>query len=295
MIKLKTDKPFTDEELKDMDIIHNSETKKFTDQYDSSYVIDNFISENEREILNDFFYIAFEQYGESINNHIYRITYPMKYKVISDIIRPKIYEHFGNDIIFYSDISTDVTSVGDQFFKAVKPYGLHTDSVTHIDGYRPYKDIIIPIELNGTSKSLYVTFNQRYRGHATMFMNGRSISNFPNYHNVVKKQSYKDYGVENIDESNKDKNKLETIMPKHIPISVYDGLSIEKILKWEPRHALVQDTSVLHAPTDFNNEGASYKIGLTLHLMKKDSSYNNSIKGYYTTWSKYTKPLIKIV
>lgn len=290
---LKTDKPFTDEELKNMDIIHNPNVKFFQDQNEPSYIINDFISQAEKNLLLEYFNIAFEEYGEIINNHIFRIAYPMKHKLISDIIRPKIYEHFGDDIIFYSDISKDVMSVGDQFFKAIRPYGLHTDSVTHIDGYRPYKDIIIPIELNEISKSLYVTFKQRYRGQATMFMNGRNISNFPNYHNVVKKQSYKDYGVENLDYSNNQKQVLESIMPKHIPISVYDGLTIEKMLKWQPRHAIVQDTSVLHAPSDFNNEGASYKIGLTLHLMKRDEMYRNSIKGYYTSWSKYVRPLKK--
>ncbi len=28
--------------------------------------------------------------------------------------------------------------------------------------------------------------------------------------------------------------------------------------------------------------------------MKKDPDYNNSIKGYYTPWSRYTKPLKEI-
>ena len=27
--------------------------------------------------------------------------------------------------------------------------------------------------------------------------------------------------------------------------------------------------------------------------MKKDPDYNNSIKGYYTPWSRYTQPMIK--
>jgi len=289
MNKFKTDKPFTNEELLNMDIIHNSNTKLFKDQNDSSYIIKDFISEDERILLKDYFDNEFTKTGENINDHIFRITYPMKHKLISNIIRPKIYEHFGDDIIFYSDISKDVMSVGDQFFKAIRPYGLHTDSVTHIDGYRPYKDIIIPIHISGPD-SFYVTFNQRYRGHATMFMNGRSISNFPNYHNVVKIQSYEDYGVENLDSSNKDKDRLEKIMPKHIPISVYDGLSIEKVLKWQPRNAIVNDTSVLHAPTEFSD----YKIGLTLHLMKEDKEYKNSLKDNYTSWSNLTKPIKKV-
>lgn len=284
----KTDRPFPDDELKVRDIIHNPNTILFEDQYEPSYCIKNFISEEERLILLDFWNENFDEVGEIINQHIYRITFPMKYKIISDIIRPKIYEEFGEDTIFYSDISNDPMSVGDQFFKAVRPYGLHTDSVSHLDGYRPYKDIIIPILIDGPGT--YVTFNQRYRGHATMFMNGRDIASYANYHNVIKMMSYKEYGVENIDESNPDHDVLEKIMPKHIPVSVYDGLSIEEIFPWEHCHAIVQDTSVLHAPTEFKDS----KIGLTLHLMKKDDSYKNSIKGYYTPWSPWTKPVKKV-
>jgi hypothetical protein len=292
MPSYKTNKIFKDDELRNMDIIHNPNVKLFEDQYDESYVIDEFINDNEKDILIDFY----EKYKnvEVVNNHIYHIIFPLKEKVISDILRNKIYEHFGDDIYFYSDISNDPISVGDQFFKAVKPYGLHTDSVTHIDGYRPYKDIIIPIAIDYTNSSEYVTFNQRYRGHATQFMRGRLINSFANYHNVIRIQSYDKYGVENLDYSNKDHKQLEKIMPTHIPLGSYDGLSIEKILKWEPKTAIVQDTSVLHAPAGFNELGCRWKLGLTFHLMKKDDSYKNSIEGYYTPWSRYTQPMIKI-
>lgn len=289
MPSYKTDRPFSDEELKYMDVIHNPNTTLFKDQYEPSYTINNFITDEERLKLLSAWDDSFDTNGEIINTHIYRLVYPMKVKLISDIIRPKIYEEFGDDTIFYSDIAgDDPMSVGDQMFKAVQPYGLHTDAVTHLDGYRPYKDIIIPLLIDGPGT--YVTFNQRYRGHATMFMKGRSIASFANYHNVIKNTNYSYYGVEDIDVSNKDIYKLKEIMPKHIPLSVYDGLSIEHIFPWEHGNAIVQDTSVLHAPTEFKGS----KIGLTLHLMKKDDSYNNSIPGHYTPWSPYTKPIIKI-
>jgi len=290
MPSYKTDRPFADRKLRSMDVIHNPDTMLFEDPGDPSYKIESFISEEERYALLDFWLDQFDDVGEIINDHIYRIPYPMKHKIVSDIIRPKIHEEFGDDIIFYSDIATDDPfSVGDQMFKAVQPYGLHTDSVSHLDGYRPYKDIIIPLYIEG-NEGTYVTFNQRYRGHATMFMNGRDIASFANYHNVIKIQSYKDYGVENIDESNPDREMLEKIMPKHIPVSVYDGLSIEEIFPWVHGTAIVQDTSVLHAPTEFQNS----KIGLTLHLMKRDENYKNRITGHYTPWSPYTLPLKKL-
>ena len=293
-MKYKTDRPFTQEQLKTMDIIHDTNPSFFDDQYDESYVKQDFISDAERDTLSLFFKDNFEKIGLNINDHVLHITYPMAIKDIDDIIRPKIYEHFGDDVVFYSDVALeDPMSVGDQFFKSVKPYGLHTDSVTHINGYRPYKDIIIPIDLDKIEETHYVTFNQRYRGRATHFMKGRDIGSFANYANVIRHQPYEDYGVEGIEHNEKDISTLKKIMPKHIPMSIYEGLSIEKILKWRPKDALIHDSSVLHAPTDFREQGADFKTGLTLHLMKADDTYNNRLEGYYTPFSRYTKPLIK--
>jgi hypothetical protein len=290
----KTDRPFTEEQLKEMDIIHDPNTTMFEDQYDESYVVEDFISGVECATLQLWFKDNFPKIGYEINQHVLHITFPMLHKVVSDIVRPKIYEHFGDDVVFYSDVAqSDPMSVGDQFFKSVKPYGLHTDAVTHLTGYRPYKDIIIPVELDSIPVSEYVTFNQRYRGRATHFMRGRQIGSFANYANVVRHQSYEEYGVENLEHNARDQKILEDIMPAHIPMSIYEGLSIEKILPWRPKCAIIHDASVLHAPADYQKHGCNYKIGLTLHLMKRDPHYNNRLEGYYTPFSRYAKPLIQ--
>ena len=87
---------------------------------------------------------------------------------------------------------------------------------------------------------------------------------------------------------------MEQEMPDHIPITVYEGLSIEAIIPWRLGSGIIQDTSVLHAPTDFRKKGAEWKIGLTFHLMVPDDSYHNEILGYATKLSRYTldPPLI---
>ena len=289
----KTDRPFTEAQLRSMDVIHDPATKLFRDQNDPSYVVPNFISGVECGSLQLWFRENFPKIGYEINQHVLHITFPMLIKAISDIVRPKVYEHFGDDVVFYSDVSKDPISVGDQFFKSVKPYGLHTDAVTHLNGYRPYKDIIIPIELDSITETKYVTFNQRYRGRATHFMRGRDIGSFANYANVIRHQTYEEYGVEGIDHSAKDHSRLQELMPSHIPMSIYEGLTIEKVLPWKPGCAIIHDASVLHAPADYRTQGCDYKIGLTLHLLKHDKDYNNKLEGYYTPFSRYTKPLIK--
>lgn len=289
----KTDRPFTDEQLRKMDVIHDPNTKLFQDQNDESYVVEDFINGVECATLQLWFRDNFPKIGYEINQHVLHIAFPMLHKVVSEIVRPKVLDHFGDDVVFYSDVSDDPISVGDQFFKSVRPYGLHTDAVTHLVGYRPYKDIIIPIQLDKVEETRYITFVQRYRGRATHFMKGRDIASFANYANVIRHQSYEEYGVENVDHSMKDHATLEKIMPDHIPMSVYEGLTIEKVLPWKPKCAIIHDASVLHAPTDYRTQGCAYKIGLTLHLMKRDPAYNNRLQGYYTPFSRYTKPLIQ--
>ena len=295
MIKCKANRPFDEDTLKNMDIIHDPNTKFFKDQYEPSYCIP-FLSDKEREQLLKFWYDEYDNVGWNINGHIVNIPHPIKYDAVAEIVKPKIYDHFGDDIIFYSEVSTDEISVGDQMFKSIRPYGLHTDSVTHIPGYRPYKDIIFPLEIHNDAEIDYVTFKQRYRGRATHFMKDRHIGNFSSYSNTFRLLPYEQYGVEGVEYDALDWQWMKEEMPEHIPMSVYEGLSIEEVLPWKLGYGIVQDTSVLHAPTDFTKKGAEWKIGLTFHLMKKDETYSNILQGYATPFSRYAlnPPLIKI-
>ena len=53
MPSYKTNKIFKDDELRNMDIIHNPDVKLFKDQYEDSYTVDNFINDKEKDILID--------------------------------------------------------------------------------------------------------------------------------------------------------------------------------------------------------------------------------------------------
>lgn len=273
--KYKVIKPF---DSSYRDIIHVENQKFFKDQYDESYVIENFITQHQCVILKEYFDEVFRLHGQIINGHIRRLVHPAKYPFIMNIVEDLIRDHFKEELVFYSDVETHSWSVGDQMFVTCDPFGLHTDSVTHISGYRPYKDIIIPIWME--NKNTYVTFNQRYRGRATHFMRDRHINNFSLYSNTFRMKPYEEYGVEGIDYSG---CKLDN-MPKRVPESVYSGLTIEHVIDWVPGNAIVQDTSVLHAPSSTDG----WKIGLTFHLMVKDESWKGeqfsviSREPYYT-------------
>ena len=67
-----TDKVFSDDELRNMDIIHNPDVKLFEDQYEDSYTIDNFISEKEKNTSSTKIYEKRSQQplpGLSIHSH----------------------------------------------------------------------------------------------------------------------------------------------------------------------------------------------------------------------------------
>lgn len=278
----------------DGDIIHDPDIRFFTCDDEPSYTIKNFIDEKERKALFDFFTEEYERTGENINNKILHINHPIRHNIIKDIVHKKLVSHFGDKIVYYSDVSNDPINVGDQFFKIESPYQLHTDCVTHIPGYKPYKDVIIPIEMAADKELFYYICEQRYKSRGSQFQKGRSNFYFPSYSNVLRSKPYEEYGVENV--------KYDAIQPewfeKHVSDKVsrtaYEGISIEGTFPWIPGDAIVQDSCAIHGSSNFNTESVPWKIGLTFHLLIADSSYGHEIDGeYYTKFSRYTKPLIK--
>ena len=78
MKTVKANKPFDDETLKNMDIIHDPNTKFFKCQYEPSYSIQNFITEEERLRLLKVWYDEYDNIGWNINGHIVNIQHPIK-------------------------------------------------------------------------------------------------------------------------------------------------------------------------------------------------------------------------
>ena len=128
----KTDRPFSEQELINMDVIHDTNPSLFTDQNEESYVEKDFIDDSERDTLSAFFKDNFDKIGYEINGHVLHITFPMLIPTISDILRPKVLQHFGSDVVFYSDVSDDPMSVGRSVFQIGQTiWPTHGRSHTH--------------------------------------------------------------------------------------------------------------------------------------------------------------------
>lgn len=277
----------------DKDIIHDPDIRFFENEDEPSYMIENFIDEGEISALLNFFNQEYEENGENINNKILHINHPSRYELVREITHSKLQKQFG-DFTYYSDVSDDPINVGDQFFKIVSPYQLHTDCVTHIQGYKPYKDIIIPIAMSDDVELFYYICEQRYKSRGTQFQKGRQNKYFPSYSNVLRERPYEEYGVENVKYGAIPQEWFQKHVSENVSLSAYEGISIENTFAWSPGNAIVQDSCAIHGSSNYNVDKIKWKIGLTFHLLKADPNYGKPIDGhFYTKFSRYTKPLIE--
>ena len=298
MLVLQSQTVLKSSELLASDIKHTNTYDDFSNILceEESYSISNFLTEDERNALIDFFFSKFKYYGLIINSFYRQITHPIKYPLVNDILRKKILSFLGEDTVFYSDVSKDEICVGDHFYLMKNVYTPHTDSITHIPGYIPYKDIVIPLEIEKDVEDYFYTCKQRYYGRATHFKYSWHTDYFSNYANTIKFTTYKDYGVKYVEEDSKPivdwyKRKMGNCL---VPVGVFQGLSIAKEFKWIPGSAIVQDPSVIHGPTNFRSKGAKWKLGLVFHLLKKHKEFNYEVSGYPTRFSFYTLPFKKL-
>jgi len=278
----------------DKDIIHDPNIQFFKNNDQPSHVIEKFLDDKERKILLDFFLNEYENNGENVNNKILRINHPSDYQLIQEIVHDKLKTQLDEDFTFYSQVSSDPISVGDQFFKILTPYQLHTDCITHIPGYKPYKDVVIPIELSDDKALFYYTCEQRYKSRATLFQKGRKNKYFAVYSNILREKPYEQYGVENCKYDAMDLDWFDKHVGKKDYATSYEGISIEETFPWIPGNAIVQDSCVIHGSSNYNMDNVSWKIGLTFHLLIKDPTYGKEIDGeYYTKFSRYTESLLE--
>ncbi len=278
------------EELLSTDLIHvlgNENYEGYLDE-EKSTQIDNFLDDHELCILKKFYFDNFKKYGNIINKVYCQISNPMTFEVVRNILEPKIRKLFGSDLIFYFSVSSDNIQVGDHYYLMTNAYTPHTDSITHIPGFVPYKDIVIPIALDKDAEVGYYTCSQRYYGRATHFKYGWKTAYFANYANIIKNQKYKDYGVKYcVDGGLSEDWYHQNIVGSGLPLSVFSGLSLENEFAWLPGTAIIHDQSVIHGPTNFKLKGVSWKLGITLHtLIKKDEYLRNES----SLFSRYTLP-----
>lgn len=218
----------------------------------STFTISNFISDQERLALIDYF---------TKGDHTYKNTGPITLNVLSEEFKQPLFQNILSRVESYIGKVKVFSSL---FFYVERPHIIHND-----DSFSYplcYKGINIPLDLEyieeGTGYPSLIFYDQYYlEGPAKFFNGSRDI---PTYYN---KCVYEYGDVKNISTSpicdDIRSNHLSHLKPNWL-----QGLSIETITEWRPGNVTVFDTVRLHSSNDFCRQGIKSKLGLSIFTEK---------------------------
>jgi len=276
------------------DLIHNPQDKSFEGyiKEETPYQID-FLDNTEIEFCKKFYYDKATKNGLQLHKSHFFLKYPLAFPELKEIIVPKLNKLFG-EWFTYNDIAKneqDLQQTADFYFWQSGIFAPHTDAIIHIPGFVPFKDVLIPLELEGCDNAPYYTFNQRWYGRGARFKYSHVDEVFTLYSDVIREKTYDQYSFFKNYESDPSKMVSKDWYDEHFGIYNYEvlkGFSIDKMLPWMPGSAIVTDSSVIHGATNYKLKGGKYKLGITLRLFKNIPEYNPS-----TVFSRYSQELQK--
>lgn len=275
------------------DIIHNPKDKSFEGFFpeEQPKQLLNFLDQKEIQICKDLYYRLQKEKGVQLGENHFFLTYPLQYPEINEILKPKLDNIFG-EWYNYNDINNDeIKQSSDFFFWQKGIFAPHTDSIIHVKNYIPYKDVLIPLEIDNDVESPYYSCHQRWYGRGTHFKYGKIDDIFGVYSNTLREKTYNQYSHFKYFESDFDKMVDEEWYDEYFgdpkyPLSIFTGLSINKQFYWIPGSVIINDPSVIHGATNYNLKGGKFKLGITLRIFKYNKDYNPD-----PTYSIYPKLL----
>ena len=283
--------------LLDKDIIHNpheTSFKRFSDcQYDAHQINDIF-SNSEINFLVKFFFKNVDIKGYKLFDDLKFILYPLNFAEIRNIIYDKIVKQIGPFWSYYDINKDQIHQSSDFFMYQTKIFMPHTDSITHIKGFIPYRDIIIPLAIDKDKDSGFYLCNQRWHGRSSHFKFGCFDNYVTNYSNIFRCQPYEKYGVENVTydaDAAISSDWLNENIGDELEHSIFNGLSLRKEFNWLPGSIIIQNPAFIHGPKSYLRRGAKWKLGITIRAFKKNAKWlPNTLYSQY----KPISPLEKI-
>ena len=213
------------------------EKQKIEQNLSEPYMIENFITNEERNQLIEYF--------KQSNKKIYKITGPVTLHLDNN--------DYQNEIIktILERVENEVNAkvYFGHFFYTTKPHIIHNDD--SFDIKTPYKGINIPLET--FEDTFLCIFEQYYLDGPSKFFNGSK--DLPTYYNT---QVYEYSNVKNLSSIQFDEY-LRLKQFGHLEKSWLEGLSIKSIFKQLPNSAIIFDTVRLHCSTNFIQS----KLGLS--------------------------------
>lgn len=254
-----------------MDTIHNKNETIWQGIFpeEDTYQIKDFLSQEEIKFIVDWYYT------EKPNKGFYLQKKALQFvgdqhddPTIKEILFPKIKKHFG-EFKLYSELHNDVhPHTADFIIEQTRIFGPHTDAITHIPRWLTQKDIIIPLWIENDAEVYTYACDQRCYLRATHFRKGATESGTNVYSNVLR-DSYNRPGITNLNGDKIDMQFIKEHIGDRFEKSYFEGLTINNIQENVPGNAIIQDSSVIHGPCNYNLQGSSRKLNISIRMFKE--------------------------
>ena len=158
-------------------------------------------------------------------------------------------------------VGNDYGIFAGNFFQVKKPHILHNDdSVRWVP--RLHKTVVIPIEIEKPSN--FAVFDQCYLDGPVKIRSR---------HKPAKNVYYNQDLYDNSKLINYTGHAFDEILYEkyftHQDLNAFWGLSVEQIVPWRPGNVIVFDTARIHSAVNFNAQGISQKLGLSIFTYLK--------------------------
>ena len=229
--------------------MRNTEKKTFLqNRFSESYSISNFLTDDQVTDLISFYNQLPDE--EKIFKNSGPITANIhnsdRAKDIFAMLKEKVIAEIGPCEIYNA-----------AFFDVSYPHIIHNDDLKSLPD--TYKAFTLPLEVRGSNIPSFITYNQHYLDGPVKLFKGeeREITSY--YNDIV--SDYTSVIGLTSEEFPKD---VWAKCLTHIKPVWLEGLSVEKIHKWQPGNAIVFDCARLHSACDFRHQGVKSKLGLSI-------------------------------
>lgn len=253
-----------------MDTIHNKKETLWEDIFpeEHTFQIENFLDQDEVKFMLDWYQKSKPSQGFYLQNkQLEFIGDHHNDPSVREILFPKIKKHFG-EFKLYSELHSDINPHSADFIcEQTRPFGPHTDAITHIPKWLTQKDIIIPLWIENDVETYTYTCKQRCYMRGTHFRKGATETGTNVYSNVLR-DSYEVPGVKYLNGNELDDELLEKHIGSRFLKSYFEGLTLQSAEINVPGNAIIKDSSVIHGPSNYNLQGASRKINISIRMFK---------------------------
>lgn len=221
-----------------------------TSNISDPWIIENFLSKNDIDLLIKFFYTSPDKIQKSTGPLTLDITQTeLSHEPFKSVI-DKLHTILGEFDVFTM-----------LYFYVERPHIVHNDD--SFDYPVCFKGINIPLDFNGTEYPKFVFFDQYYLEGPAKFFN-KSVD-IPGWYNA---HVYEYSQVQNL--SNQTFSEEQRLMyMSHVKSEWLEGLSMHSVVDSIPGNITVFDTVRLHCAGNFLDQGTSSKLSLSIFTSLK--------------------------